>query len=176
MNGQMRDGSKGIVGAGTSRRTLLIGIAGAVAGAASLRGLRGAKAASAEVNWDVLQWSDQILGASAWSGVPAHLLAGMIDVESGGDRWFVSEAGALGLMQILPWWFDELGVDLDRWSEPDVSAEVGSTILARMTGGSDDWASALAGYFGHGCDAYGTCTDDYVAMVIARADVYAGHF
>jgi hypothetical protein len=27
-----------------------------------------------------------------------------------------------------------------------------------------------------GCDSYGSCTDDYVARVLARADVYAGYF
>src|SRR6478672_8360413 len=103
---------------GVSRRTVLLGVAGTVAAAAVLRPGGTAKADSGGVNPDVMQWSDYIYGASSWSGVPAYLLAGLIDVESSGDRWLVSDAGALGLTQIMPWWFDDLGVDLDRWSEP----------------------------------------------------------
>lgn len=172
----MSEQLRGHFGAGASRRMVLKGLGGVVAAAAGLRGLSSAKADLGDANPDVLQWSDQIHGASAWSGVPAHLIAGMIDVESSGDRWFVSDAGALGLMQIMPWWFDELGVDLDRWSEPDVSAELGATILTRMDDGSGAWSGALAGYFGNGCDDYGTCTDDYVAMVLNRASVYVPYF
>lgn len=175
MQGQARDGLLGERASRSTRRTVLLGLAGAAAAVAGLARRGGAKA-SDDVNWDVLQWSDQIHGASSWSGVPAHLLAGLIDVESGGDRWFVSEAGALGLTQIMPWWFDDLGVDVDRWSEPDVNAELGATILAGMDDGSGDWSGALAGYFGDGCDVYGVCTGDYVAAVLARADLYAGYF
>ena len=159
---------------GLSRRAVLVGVAGTVAAAAVLRPGNASKADS-DVNQDVMQWSDYILGASSWSGVPAYLLAGLVDVESGGDRWLVSDAGALGLTQIMPWWFDDLGVDLDRWPEPDVNVELGSTILAQMYDG-DDWSGALASYFGHGCDDYGSCTDDYVAMVLSRASVYGSVF
>jgi soluble lytic murein transglycosylase-like protein len=159
---------------GLSRRAVLVGVAGMVAAAAVLRPANAAKADS-DVNPDVMQWSDYILRASSWSGVPAYLLAGLIDVESGGDRWLVSDAGALGLTQIMPWWFDDLGVDLDRWPEPDVNVELGSTILAQMYDG-DDWSGALASYFGNGCDDYGSCTDDYVAMVLSRASVYGSVF
>ncbi len=158
-----------------SRRTALFGLGGAVAATAILRPARVVRADSGDVNPDVMQWSDQIYGASAWSGVPENVLAGLIDVESSGDRWLVSDAGALGLTQIMPWWFDDLGVDLDRWPEPDVNVELGATILAQMFDG-DDWGVALTGYFGNGCDVSGVCTADYVATVLARASVYASQF
>lgn len=171
-----RDKSRRRRGIKTSRRSVLKGLAGVAAVASGVFGTAAGAAASLDANPDVLQWSDEIWGANAWSGVPADLLAGMIDVESGGDRWFVSSAGALGLMQIMPWWFDDLGVDLDRWAEPDVNAEVGATILAHVSDGSGDWWSALAAYFGDGCDDYGACTDDYVALVLERAAVYTPYF
>jgi soluble lytic murein transglycosylase-like protein len=175
MNDRLVDRLRSGFEAGFSRRTVVLGMAGTVAAAAVLRPGNAVKADSGDVNPDVMQWSDYIHGASSWSGVPAYLLAGLIDVESGGDRWLVSDAGALGLTQIMPWWFDDLGVDLDRWPEPDVNVELGSTILAQMYDG-DDWSGALASYFGNGCDDYGSCTDDYVALVLNRASVYGSVF
>lgn len=124
----------------------------------------------------VLAWKDEIWGASAWSGVPPELLAAVIDLESGGDAEAVSPAGALGLMQLMPWWFDRLGVDLERWREPDVNVELGATILAGLYDAEGSWEGALADYFGPGCDAYGTCTADYVAAVMDRMDIYAQVF
>jgi soluble lytic murein transglycosylase-like protein len=35
----------------------------------------------------------------------------VIDVESNFDRYAISSASALGLMQIMPFWVDELGYD-----------------------------------------------------------------
>lgn len=124
----------------------------------------------------VLAWKDEIRGASAWTGVPPELLAAVIDLESGGDAEAVSPAGALGLMQLMPWWFDRLGVDLERWREPDVNVELGATILAGLYDAEGSWEGALADYFGPGCDAYGTCTADYVAAVMDRMDMYAQAF
>ncbi len=135
-----------------------------------------AEEAATSANSAVLAWHDEIWGAAVWSGVPPDLLAAMIDLESGGDVAAVSSAGALGLMQVMPWWFDDLGVDGERWREPDVNVEVGATILAAFYAKEGSWAGALADYFGAGCDAYGTCTDDYVAAVLARVDRYASAF
>jgi soluble lytic murein transglycosylase-like protein len=40
-----------------------------------------------------------------------ELVLAVIDVESNFDRYAISSASALGLMQIMPFWVDELGYD-----------------------------------------------------------------
>jgi soluble lytic murein transglycosylase-like protein len=46
-------------------------------------------------------------GASA---LPPGLIMAVLDVESGFDRWAVSSAGAVGLMQVMPFWPEQLGM------------------------------------------------------------------
>jgi soluble lytic murein transglycosylase-like protein len=41
--------------------------------------------------------------------VPAELVLAVIDVESNFDRFAISSASALGLMQVMPFWIKELG-------------------------------------------------------------------
>lgn len=43
--------------------------------------------------------------------LPPELVLAVIDVESDFDRFAISSASALGLMQIMPFWVDELGYD-----------------------------------------------------------------
>jgi soluble lytic murein transglycosylase-like protein len=45
------------------------------------------------------------------AGVPPELVLAVIDVESKFDRFAISEAHAMGLMQIMPFWVEELGYD-----------------------------------------------------------------
>lgn len=42
--------------------------------------------------------------------LPPELVLAVIDVESNFDRFAISSASALGLMQVMPFWIDELGV------------------------------------------------------------------
>lgn len=42
--------------------------------------------------------------------LPPGLMMAMIDVESRFDRWAVSRAGAVGLMQVMPFWPEQLGL------------------------------------------------------------------
>src|ERR1700760_1687182 len=42
--------------------------------------------------------------------LPPDLVLALIEVESRFDRWAVSPAGAVGLMQVMPFWPHELGV------------------------------------------------------------------
>lgn len=44
-------------------------------------------------------------------GLPPELVLAVIDVESDFDRYAISSASALGLMQVMPFWVDELGYD-----------------------------------------------------------------
>ncbi|HSG65539.1 MAG TPA: lytic transglycosylase domain-containing protein [Gammaproteobacteria bacterium] len=45
------------------------------------------------------------------SDVPPELVLAVIDVESAFDRYAISSASALGLMQIMPFWVEEVGRD-----------------------------------------------------------------
>jgi soluble lytic murein transglycosylase-like protein len=42
--------------------------------------------------------------------LPPGLVMAIIDVESRFNRWAVSSAGAVGLMQVMPFWPEELGM------------------------------------------------------------------
>jgi soluble lytic murein transglycosylase-like protein len=42
--------------------------------------------------------------------LPPGLIMGLIQVESRFDRWAVSPAGAVGLMQVMPFWPEQLGM------------------------------------------------------------------
>ncbi len=42
--------------------------------------------------------------------LPPGLVMAVMDVESRFDRWAVSSAGAVGLMQVMPFWPEQLGV------------------------------------------------------------------
>jgi len=45
------------------------------------------------------------------AGIDPHLVLAVIDVESNFDRFAISSASALGLMQVMPFWVKELGYD-----------------------------------------------------------------
>jgi len=47
---------------------------------------------------------------SGASALPPGLVMAVLDVESGFDRWAVSSAGAVGLMQVMPFWPEQLGM------------------------------------------------------------------
>jgi len=44
--------------------------------------------------------------------LPPGLVMAVLDVESGFDRWAVSSAGAVGLMQVMPFWPERLACAL----------------------------------------------------------------
>lgn len=61
--------------------------------------------------------------------VPPELVLAVIEVESNFDRWAVSSAGAQGLMQVMPFWLDELGRPDDSLQQPQTNLRLGCTIL-----------------------------------------------
>jgi soluble lytic murein transglycosylase-like protein len=61
--------------------------------------------------------------------LPPELILAVIEVESNFDRYAVSVAGALGLMQIMPFWKDEIGRPEDNLNHIDTNLRYGCTIL-----------------------------------------------
>lgn len=61
--------------------------------------------------------------------LPPRLVVATIIVESHGDLDAVSSKGAVGLMQIMPWWSEELGIEEDLFSI-DANIRVGCFLLS----------------------------------------------
>lgn len=61
--------------------------------------------------------------------LPPELILAVIEVESNFDRYAVSVAGALGLMQIMPFWLNEIGRPNDNLLHTDTNLRYGCTIL-----------------------------------------------
>ena len=63
------------------------------------------------------------------AGLPPELVLAVIDVESNFDRYAISVAGAIGLMQIMPFWLDEIGRPNDNLLHVSTNLRYGCTIL-----------------------------------------------
>ena len=61
--------------------------------------------------------------------LPPELVLAVMDVESRFDRYAVSRAGAVGLMQIMPFWPNELGMTNDQLIRIAENVRMGTTIL-----------------------------------------------
>jgi soluble lytic murein transglycosylase-like protein len=61
--------------------------------------------------------------------IPPELVLAVMDVESRFDRYAVSSAGAVGLMQVMPFWPRELGMTNDQLVRIDDNVRMGTTIL-----------------------------------------------
>jgi hypothetical protein len=120
----------------------------------------------------VLRWLPEMVAASNATGTPITLIAGVMRLESSGDPNIVSVAGARGLMQVMPFHFQDRGIPESLWHDPATNIMVGASILAGNAAGGS-WAEAVAAYFGYGCDAYGTCTEQYVQVAFGWAAYYA---
>jgi soluble lytic murein transglycosylase-like protein len=81
--------------------------------------------------------------------LPPEMVLAVIDIESDFDPYAVSVAGAQGLMQVMPFWLNEIGRPDDRLVDIDTNLRMGCTILKYyydMEGG--DWVRALGRYNG----------------------------
>ena len=61
--------------------------------------------------------------------LPPELVLAVIEVESNFDPYAVSVAGALGLMQVMPFWRNEIGRPDDNLIRVDTNLRYGCTIL-----------------------------------------------
>jgi len=61
--------------------------------------------------------------------IPPELVLAVMDVESRFDRYAVSSAGAIGLMQVMPFWPRQLGMTNDQLVRISDNVRMGTTIL-----------------------------------------------
>ena len=80
--------------------------------------------------------------------LPPDLVLALIEVESRFDRWAVSPAGAVGLMQVMPFWPRQLGVQ-NQLVQVAPNIRMGCEILRYyLRAENHDWTRALARYNG----------------------------
>ncbi|MGB5180418.1 MAG: lytic transglycosylase domain-containing protein [Gammaproteobacteria bacterium] len=83
------------------------------------------------------------------SGLEPELVLALINVESNFDRFAISSAGAQGLMQVMPFWLDELGRPDDNLFDINTNLRFGCTILnIYLDREQGDMRRALARYNG----------------------------
>jgi soluble lytic murein transglycosylase-like protein len=81
--------------------------------------------------------------------LPPELVLAVIEVESNFDRWAISRVGAQGLMQIMPFWLNEIGRPDDNLFRVSTNLRFGCTILKYyMDKEAGDLTRALGRYNG----------------------------
>lgn len=121
------------------------------------------------------QWDDLINRVANESGVPAEVLRSIMAIESQGQNLSANQAGAVGLMQVVPEYWQETanayGGDL---SDPYTNIRTAAEVLKQgYAGYGNNWENAAAFYFGGGgafadggysdnADYFGTDIQTYV--------------
>ncbi len=83
------------------------------------------------------------------SKLPPELVLAVIEVESTFDRYAVSRVGAQGLMQVMPFWKNEIGRPEDNLIDPQTNLSYGCRILQfYLEKENGRLATALARYNG----------------------------
>ena len=81
--------------------------------------------------------------------LPPELVLAVIDIESRFDKFAISHAGALGLMQIMPFGLDEIGRPNDNLFQVETNLRYGCAILKHyLDRENGDLTRALARYNG----------------------------
>jgi soluble lytic murein transglycosylase-like protein len=70
-----------------------------------------------------------IHGAATAASVPPELVLAVIEVESHFDRFAISRVGAQGMMQVMPFWKDEIGRPEDNLTVTATNLEYGCRIM-----------------------------------------------
>ncbi len=92
-----------------------------------------------------------------------ELVLAVIDIESRFDRYAVSSAGAVGLMQVMPFWPRSLGVENRLFGNVEFNVRLGCEILAfYMLNERNDYRRALSRYNGS------TGRREYPDLVLGR--------
>jgi hypothetical protein len=86
---------------------------------------------------------------SSRHALDADLVLAVMQVESAFDRFAISRVGAQGLMQVMPFWREEIGRPRDNLTDVETNIRYGTTILAHyLEVASGDLVDALARYNG----------------------------
>lgn len=81
--------------------------------------------------------------------IEPELILAVIEVESHFDSYAISKSGAQGMMQVMPFWLDEIGHPDDNLIEISTNLRMGSTILKYyLDMEKNDLHKALARYNG----------------------------
>jgi soluble lytic murein transglycosylase-like protein len=95
--------------------------------------------------------------------LPPGLVLAVLDVESRFDRWAVSSAGAVGLMQVMPFWPEQLGMRRRELVSMEPNIRMGCAILRHyLQSEHNDVRRALGRYNGS------TRSRDYPDRVVTR--------
>lgn len=87
--------------------------------------------------------------AATNAGLQPEIVLALIEVESGFNRYAVSRVGAQGMMQVMPFWKDEIGRPNDNLIDTDTNLKYGCTILKHYMKRADGrLIEALARYNG----------------------------
>lgn len=96
-----------------------------------------------------LQLLKQIHFEATRKDLHPELVLAVIDIESNFDRFAISSAGAIGLMQVMPFWLKEIGRPDDNLVDAQTNLRMGCTILKYyMDLENQDLIRALARYNG----------------------------
>ena len=102
---------------------------------------------------NITQWSDLITKYSADNGLDPNFVASLIEEESKGNPRLISPAGAVGLMQIMPYVAESLAQDLGiEWSgdrtlfNPYLNIRMGIHYLSQLMLDFKDVRAALTAY------------------------------
>ncbi len=78
-----------------------------------------------------------------------QLVLAIVEVESNFDRFAISRVGAQGLMQIMPFWLNEIGHDDDSLFDIKTNLRMGCTILRHyLNKEKNNYIRALGRYHG----------------------------
>jgi soluble lytic murein transglycosylase-like protein len=95
--------------------------------------------------------------------LPPELVIAVIEIESRFDTFAISRSGAQGLMQVMPFWLDEIGHPEDNLVDMETNLRMGCTILKYyMDMEKNDLRGALARYNG----SYGDINHTYSTKVL----------
>lgn len=72
---------------------------------------------------------NQVHSAATQAGLSPELVLALIEVESAFDRFAVSRVGAQGLMQVMPFWKNEIGRSSDNLTNNKTNLAYGCRIL-----------------------------------------------
>jgi len=106
------------------------------------------------------------------AGLNPQLVLALIQTESDFNRFAVSKVGARGLMQIMPFWIEEIGHKSDNLFDIDTNLRYGCAILKIYLDRENKQVSkALARYYG----AVNGMTYPNKVLTRLRKNWYVGH-